>query len=247
MKILLIIPAYNEEKNILNVCKKIEEYIKTNENNVFDYIVVNDGSSDNTYKVCIENKLKCLNLISNLGIGGAVQAGYLYAYQNDYDIAIQFDGDDQHDINYIMNICEPILKEECDICIGSRYLDDGSSEFKSTFMRRLGKDIISFMIKIFCNIKVTDPTSGFRAVNKNVIKLFSVDYPSDYPEPESIVSLIKRGFKISEVPVSMNERKSGKSSINFIKSIHYMIKVSIAIVIESLKNKKNKEDVSKCQ
>lgn len=239
MKVLLIIPAYNEEKNILGVCKNIEKYNNDCENKLkINYIVINDGSKDNTLKICKDNNLNYIDLISNLGIGGAVQAGYKYAYQNDYDIAIQFDGDGQHDIAYVPIICKSIIDGKYDMCIGSRYLDSSSSEFKSTFMRRLGKNIISFIIKLFCNVKITDPTSGFRAANKNVIKVFSNDYPSDYPEPESIVNLIKSGFKITEVPVSMNERKGGKSSINLFKSIYYMIKVSIAIIIESLKSRK---------
>lgn len=235
MRILLIIPAYNEEKNILAVCKGIEEYNNTNDELDIDYVVINDGSKDNTIKICKENDLNYIDLISNLGIGGAVQTGYKYASQNNYDIAVQFDGDGQHDISYVEKICTPIINGECDMCSGSRYLDSSSSEFKSTFMRRVGKNIISFMIKMFCNIKVTDPTSGFRAVNKSIIKLFSNDYPFDYPEPESIVILVKRGYKIKEESVSMNERISGKSSINFLKSAYYMIKVSIAIIIESSK------------
>jgi glycosyltransferase involved in cell wall biosynthesis len=239
MKILLIIPAYNEEKNILGVCKNIEKYNNDKEKKLkIDYVVINDGSVDNTSKICKDNNLNHIDLISNLGIGGAVQAGYKYANQNGYDIAIQFDGDGQHDVSYVESICKPIINEKFDMCIGSRYLDSSSSEFKSTFMRRFGKNIISFIIKTFCNVRVTDPTSGFRAVNKNVIKIFSNDYPSDYPEPESIVNLIKSGLNITEVAVSMNERKGGKSSINLFKSIYYMIKVSIAIVIESLKSRK---------
>ena len=144
MKILLIIPAYNEEENILRVCNLIKEY---NQNNEFklDYIVINDGSKDKTLEILNENNLNHINLVHNLGIGGAVQTGYKYAYENGYDIAIQFDGDGQHDVNYVYKICEPIIKNEADMCIGTRYLDKSSSEFQSTFMRRLGKNIISFM------------------------------------------------------------------------------------------------------
>jgi len=228
MKVLIIIPAYNEEENILGVCNNIKKY---DEN--LDYIVINDGSTDDTLKVCKDNKLNCINLISNLGIGGAVQTGYKYAYEKDYDIAIQFDGDGQHDINYIHTICEKIKKNEVDFCIGSRFIDNTSS-FKSTFSRRVGIKIISSMLKMFCNIKITDPTSGFRAGNKKVIELFSKCYPTDYPEPESIVFLVNNSIRISEAPVSMNERQSGKSSIYAWKSVYYMIRVSLAIIIDSL-------------
>lgn len=238
MKILLIIPAYNEESNILNVYNDINKYNSSKKNIKVDYVVINDCSSDNTLKMLKENKINHINLISNLGIGGAVQTGYKYALINNYDIAIQFDGDGQHDVNYIEELCKPILDKKSNISVGSRYLDEKTSKFKSSFMRRLGKNIISIIIKIFNGIKITDPTSGFRAVDKNVIRLFSEDYPTDYPEPESIVNVVKSGYKIVEVPVSMNEREEGKSSITPLKSTHYMIKVCVSIIIDSLRFKK---------
>ena len=233
MKILLIIPAYNEEENILRVIKKINDYNSKNDFKL-DYIVINDGSKDNTLKILKENNINHINLINNLGIGGAVQTGYKYALENNYDIAVQFDGDGQHDINYVKKICEPIINGEANMCIGSRYLDKKSSSFQSTFMRRLGKNIISFLIKILCKKRITDPTSGFRAADKDIIKLFSYDYPVDYPEPESTVNILKKNFKVVEKTVSMNERIGGKSSIRALKSIDYMVKVSLIILIESL-------------
>lgn len=233
MKILLIIPAYNEQENILNTCRGIEEYNKLN-NESIDYIVINDGSTDNTLKVLEENQLNHINLIKNLGIGGAVQTGYKYAYDNNYDIAIQFDGDGQHDVNYVSKICTPIENGQADMVIGTRYLDKKSSKFQSTFMRRLGSNIISLFIKICCWKRITDPTSGFRAVNKKVIKKFSKEYPTEYPEPESTVQLLVNKYKVEEIPVSMNERKGGVSSIRLGKTIDYMIKVLFAIVIDSI-------------
>ena len=134
MKVLLIIPAYNEEGNILNTVNSIREF-----SNELDYVVINDGSTDNTLKILQENNINHVKLIHNLGIGEAVQTGYKYAYQNNYDIAIQFDGDGQHDVTYVSTICEPIIQNQADMCIGSRYLDDTTSSFKSTFMRRLRK------------------------------------------------------------------------------------------------------------
>ena len=232
-KVLLIIPAYNEEENILKVCKKIKEYDKN-----LDYVVINDGSKDNTLKILQENDLNHVNLVHNLGIGGAVQTGYKYAYENGYDIAVQFDGDGQHDVKYIETICKPIIENQANMCIGTRYLDKSSSKFQSTFMRRLGKNIISFMINICCHKKITDPTSGFRAVDKSIIKMFAKEYPTEYPEPESTVDVLKMKYKVLEKPVSMNERQGGKSSINPLKSIDYMIKVSIAILIDSISFRK---------
>lgn len=235
MKVLLIIPAYNEEENILNTCNKIKEF-----SDELDFIVINDGSKDNTQKILEENNLNHINLIKNLGIGGAVQTGYKYAYENGYDIAIQFDGDGQHDVNYVPNICKPIIEGKADMVIGTRYLDKSESKFQSTFMRRFGSKIICTLIKLTTKTKVTDPTSGFRAVNKDIIKVFANEYPSDYPEPESIVNITNLGYKIMEVPVSMNEREGGKSSINVWKSAHYMIKVSLAIIIDSLNKRRVK-------
>ena len=221
MKVLLIIPAYNEEENILRVCKEIEEY-----SSEIDYVVINDGSRDKTKRILEENHLNHVNLVHNLGIGGAVQTGYRYAYLHHYDIAIQFDGDGQHDINYVKDICEPIIEGKANLVIGTRYLDKSKSSFQSTFMRRLGSRFISFMIKCLCKQKITDPTSGFRAADKSIIEEFSRDYPTDYPEPESTVCMLKKGYKVTEVPVNMKERVAGKSFVSPWTSIDYMIKVS---------------------
>lgn len=228
-KILLIIPSYNEEENILKVYKEIEKH-----KDELDYVFINDGSTDNSVKIFKDNKLNYVDLVHNLGIGGAVQTGYKYALENGYDIAIQFDGDGQHDINYVKTICKPIIDGEADFVIGSRYLDDTTSGFKSTFMRRLGKNIISVMIKWFWKQKITDPTSGFRAGNKKIIKNFAKEYPSDYPEPESTVTLLKLGYKVVEKPVNMKEREAGESFANAWTSCLYMLKVSLAIIVDSI-------------
>ena len=233
MKIIIIIPAYNEEENILRVCKELEE------KNI-EYVVINDGSKDNTARILDENNLNHIDLVQNLGIGGAVQTGYKYALENNYDIALQFDGDGQHDANYVEKVCKEIENNKCNICIGSRYLDDTTSGFKSTFMRRLGKNIISILIKMFWGVKITDPTSGFRAVDRKVIEIFAEDYPTDYPEPESIVTILKHNLKVLEIPVNMKERTGGKSFVNPWTSIKYMVKVSLAIIIDSVRLKSNK-------
>lgn len=237
-KILIIIPAYNEEANILKTYYSIIEHNKKNGTN-YDVIVINDGSIDNTEKICLDNDISMISLIHNLGIGGAVQTGYKYAYMNNYDIALQYDGDGQHDVNYIDNITKPIIDGKCDFVIGSRFVDKNSSEFQSSRMRRIGISIISFFIKIITKKKLYDVTSGFRAGNKKVIKYFANNYPIDYPEPITNAELLKMGYKIKEVPVSMNEREGGKSSIGSWKSAYYMINVILSLFCLGLRRYNN--------
>lgn len=232
--VLIIIPAYNEEKSILNVVSNIKK-VKTN-NYLIDYIIINDGSSDNTKKVCLDNKLNFIDLPSNLGIGGAVQTGYKYAYYKNYDIAIQIDGDNQHNPSYITNLCDEI-NNGYDLVIGSRFVET-LSEFKSSFLRRVGINFLSNLIKICTGVKIYDVTSGFRACNKDIIEYFANNYPIDYPEPDSLVQVLKLSKRVKEIPVEMNERKTGKSSIRGLKSIYYMIKVSFAIIISNITAKK---------
>lgn len=232
MKVLMIIPAYNEEENILKTVNQVRNCKLINDEVILDYIVINDGSTDGTKEVCERENINCLSLIQNLGIGGAVQTGYIYAYRNNYDIAVQFDGDGQHDIESLERLLEPIILEEVDFVVGSRFVD-GSSQFKSTRMRRIGIVWLSKMIKIFGGIIVKDPTSGFRAANKKCIKIFAQDYPVDYPEPESVVMLAKKNIKICETQVNMFEREGGASSINMWKSVYYMFKVTLAIICSS--------------
>ena len=237
MKVLLIIPAYNEEENILNTCKSIQEYNKKAKQKL-DYIVINDGSKDNTSYILKENKLNHIDLVHNLGIGGAVQTGYKYAYENNYDIAVQFDGDGQHDINYVQNIIEPIINKESDFVIGSRFIKKDKNNFNSTFTRRIGIKLISFFIKLVTKKKVYDTTSGFRAVNKNIIRDFSKSYPTEYPEPVSTTELLKKKYRMKEVSVKMNERIGGVSSIRAWKNIYYMINVVLSIIIVGMRRYK---------
>lgn len=236
MKVLIIIPAYNEELNILKTIEKIKN-LKSNDQ--IDYIVINDGSTDKTLEVCLKESLNVINLISNLGIGGAVQTGYKYAYYNNYDIAIQFDGDGQHDEKYIKKLIDEI-KNGNDFVIGSRFIGN-LSKFKSTTIRKIGIKIISYLIKVFGKIKISDPTSGFRAGNKKVIELFSEYYPTEYPEPETVIYLKNKGLKIKEIPVEMHEREFGKSSIKPIHSTYYMFSVSVAIIANSIFGKRKEK------
>ena len=236
-KVILIIPAYNEEENILNTYNTIKKINKKNKEN-YDVIVINDGSRDNTEKILIENKIPHIKLIHNLGIGGAVQTGYKYAAENEYDIAVQFDGDGQHDVNYVKSIIEPIQKGKADFSIGSRYIDKTTSEFKSTKARQLGIKIISRAIKLVTGKKVFDTTSGFRACNKKIIKYFANDYPLEYPEPITTTELLKKGYNLKEVAVSMNERQGGVSSIKAWKNIYYMVNVCLSIIMVGIRRYK---------
>jgi glycosyltransferase involved in cell wall biosynthesis len=229
LKVLVIIPAYNEEKNISNVIRNINTAdIKV------DVVVVNDGSADRTAEVAKSEGVKVLSLPYNLGIGGAMQTGYLYAKENDYDIAIQLDGDGQHDPVYIKSLVEPVAKGLCDMAIGSRYVQ--KSNYKSSVTRRMGMIFFSGLVFLLTGKKITDTTSGFRAVNKDIIRYFAQNYPSDYPEVDVLIRLYKKKFKVMEVPVEMKERQGGTSSITPVKSVYYMIKVSMVLLINSLRS-----------
>ena len=227
MKVLLIVPSYNEEENVLDNYKRIINYNKKNNTN-YDVIIINDGSCDKTEDICINNDIPHISLVNNLGIGGAVQTGYKYAFYNNYDIAVQFDGDGQHDANYIDKIVEPIKKGEANLVIGSRFIGE-ESEFKSTATRRLGINILSGLYKIITGKQIKDMTSGFRAADKSIIEIFSNNYPHEYPEP--VTNLAVSNKKIVEVPVKMKERKHGKSSITPFKSMYYMINVILYFFI----------------
>ena len=228
MKVLIIIPAYNEQDCIQGVVDDLRENYPQ-----YDYVVVNDGSKDNTLRILEENHYSYLNLPGNLGIGGAMQSGYLYGYENGYDITVQLDGDGQHDPAYIATIIQPILDGEADMVIGSRYLT--GEGFQSTGLRRLGIKIISTTIKLLCGKKVYDVTSGFRACNRKMTQFFSENYAEDYPEPEAIIATVKQGGTIKEVPVLMRERQGGVSSISGWKAINYMVKVELALLINALR------------
>lgn len=234
-RILVIIPAYNEEESILNTVKALTQCRFSSDYSV-DYVVINDGSTDNTLNILKSNKLKFLNLPMNLGIGGAMQTGYIYAYENDYDYAVQLDGDGQHNPEYIEKLIAPLAKNGgADMAIGSRFIE--KQGFQSTGMRQFGIKIVSSTIGLLTGTHIKDVTSGFRACNKSVIKLFSEYYAEDYPEPEAIVSVLKNGFGVAEVPVIMNERQGGVSSISGIKSAYYMLKVEIALLVQAIRKK----------
>lgn len=235
-RILIIIPAYNEEGNILKVYKSIINYNKKYKTN-YNVIVINDCSLDKTSEICHKNNIPIIDLVHNLGIGGAVQTGYKYAFMNNYDIAVQFDGDGQHNIEYVKKIVGPIINNKADMVIGSRFIENVNT-FQSTFMRRFGIKIISSFIKLFTKKRIYDTTSGFRACGKEVIEKFKNNYPIEYPEPISTVELLKDGYNIDEVSVKMNERKNGYSSIHTWKKAYYMINVILSIIMVGLRRDK---------
>ena len=239
MKVLIIIPAYNEQNSLLETVKGLEETIKKNEDNTkIDYVIINDCSKDKTLDICKENNLNVISLPVNLGIGGAVQTGYKYAFENNYDIAIQMDADGQHKPEYIYDLIKAIA-EGNDMVIASRFIEKNG--FQSTFLRRLGINLYSKLIKLFSGVTIKDTTSGYRAVNKNLIDIYANDYAQDYPEPEALATAILFHQRIKEVPVIMNERIGGQSSIHSFKSIYYMLKVSLAIIFKRFSHRKEKQ------
>lgn len=234
IKILIIIPAYNEEESILSTYQTILNY---NGEIKYDTVVINDGSLDRTSDICEENDINHVNLVVNLGIGGAVQTGYKYARDNDYDIAVQFDGDGQHDVNYIIDIIKPIINGEADMVVGSRFVSGSKSQFKSSFTRRMGIRMISKLIYLVTGETIKDVTSGFRACGRELINEYAEVYPIEYPEPISITKALLDKKTVKEVPVVMHERAGGKSSITSWKNIYYMINIFLSIFIIKLQRR----------
>lgn len=228
MKKLIIIPAFNEEANIEKTVTAIQESARG-----FDYVIINDCSTDRTREICESRGYNIVNLPINLGIGGAVQTGYKYAFEYGYDVAVQVDGDGQHDPGFLSVMAEYMEQNKVDMVIGSRFIE--KKGFQSSAARRMGIKFFSWLIKILTGKVITDPTSGLRMVGKNVISIFSKDYPKDYPEPESVVAVLRKKMTVKEIPVVMREREGGVSSISPKKSIYYMIKVTLAILIERIR------------
>lgn len=224
MKKLIIIPAFNESESIYNTVREIKQNAPD-----FDYVVINDCSTDATRQICMEHNLNYIDLPINQGIGGAVQTGYLYAYENGYDLAVQVDGDGQHNPVFLGEMAKVLEREQADMVVGSRFIK--KEGFQSSVTRRIGIKYFTCLIKIMTGKRITDPTSGLRMIGKDVIQLFAKDYPRDYPEPESIVDILCKKKKVIEVPVLMRERQGGVSSIRMGKTVYYMVKVSLAIVL----------------
>ena len=228
MKKICIIPAFNESESILKTVQNIRESAPD-----FDVIVINDSSKDNTLDICREHNIPVLDLPINLGIGGAVQTGYLYALKNDYDIAVQMDGDGQHDARFLSMMEKTLEDKHADMVIGSRCIN--KEGFQTSGIRRVGIGIFRFLTRYLFGKEITDATSGMRMSNRRTIELFVKDYPRDYPEPETVCRLLRKHYKVLEVPVMMRERENGVSSISMKKSVYYMVKVTLAILIERIR------------
>lgn len=227
MKCLIIIPAYNEAGNIEKVIDNIVQNYPQ-----YDYVIINDGSTDKTEEVCANAGYQVLNLPINMGIGGAVQTGYRYAKKNNYDAAVQIDGDGQHDVAFLEDMLKLLETGEADVVIGSRFVQ--KEGFQSSQIRRVGIRFLSILARILTGVQVRDITSGYRVVNRRFIEIYANDYPADYPEPEAMIIAAVHGGIIKEYPVVMRERENGTSSITFKKSVYYMIKVTLAMLVRRL-------------
>lgn len=227
-RVLIIIPAYNEESSIAGVVSAIRRD-KPNA----DILIVNDGSKDNTEAVAEGLGVFVANLPYNMGIGAAMQTGYLYAERQAYDIAVQVDGDGQHPADQIARVVAPVREGKADVAIGSRFL--GAGDYVPSMARSIGIKTFSFLLSLVTGQRVTDPTSGFRAASREVIKFYASNYPEDYPEVEAVVLLRKAGFNVMEVPVRMEARVWGKSSITYVHALYYMVKVSLAVLVDLFK------------
>jgi glycosyltransferase involved in cell wall biosynthesis len=221
---LAIVPALNEEANVGGVIDELRAFDPG-----LEVVVVDDASADGTAAVAEARGAHVVRLPFNLGIGGAVQTGYRYAYEHGFDVAVQVDGDGQHDPAQLPLILGPLLDGEADVVVGSRFAGEGA--YRSTAVRRIGIRIFARVVSAVVGQRVTDTTSGFRAVNRRGIALFAADYPHDYPEVEATVMCVKHQLRLKEVPVTMRARGGGRSSITAARSLYYMAKVLLAIFV----------------
>ena len=224
MKALAIVPAYNEERLVASVVEAIRS-----EAPGFDVVVIDDGSTDATAASARGAGAHVLVHPFNLGIGGAMQSGYRYAFDHGYDLAVQVDGDGQHDPAEIDSLLEAMRADGVDMAWGSRFL--ARTGFRTSFPRRVGIRLFSIVLSAICRQRITDPTSGFRLCNRRAIELFARDYPHDYPEVEGILMMHAHRLRAGEVPVRMHERRDGRSSITSGESVYYMVKVLLAIFV----------------
>jgi len=233
-KIIVVIPAYNEEANLPSVLKRAAEALPG-----ADLLVINDGSRDRTSRVARSHGARVVDLPFNLGIGAAVETGYKYAYHHGYDLVVRVDGDGQHTPEEIPALLEPIRAGELDFAVGSRFLGKGDAIGSTTLPRRMGIRIFSRFVTSLVGKPFTDPTSGFRAFNRRTLHAFMAEYPVEFPEVETIFYLHRKGLRIGEVSVSMSPRPSGKSSINFWSAVYYMYKVTFALLILTIRSYRN--------
>ena len=230
MRRIAIVPALNEETAIAQVINEIRAYDAE-----LEIVVIDDGSPDRTAQVARAAGAHVLRLPFNLGIGGAVQTGFRYAYENGFELAVRVDGDGQHDPAQLSAVVDPVVRGDADIVVGSRYLGRGGEGYRSTAPRRIGIRILAGVVSLLTRQRITDPTSGFQALNRKAITLFAVDYPHDYPEVEALVLLQRHRLRLSEVPIAMRQRAGGRSSIRTLHTAYYMVKVLLALFVGSFR------------
>ena len=232
-RVLVIIPAFNEEQSIGTVIRQVREY------GFEDIVVIDDGSLDNTTSVARSCGVTVLTLPFNTGIGGAVSLGLSWACGQGYEVVLRVDADGQHDASCARAVLEPVLCGGVQLCIGSRFMGSLDQGYRSSFVRRIGIGFFSRLITLLTGRRVTDPTSGFNAFGPQAVALFAGYYPADYPEPEAIVIAARAGLTVQEVPVKMRPRSAGNSSIRYLRTLYYMINVTLAIMLNYLRPAKN--------
>ncbi|MCD6417205.1 glycosyltransferase family 2 protein [bacterium] len=228
LRVIAVIPAYNEESTIEKVVGEVKASVSG-----IDVVVVDDGSSDDTYHCALKSGAKVVRHPFNMGIGATVQTGFKFAAKRNYDVAIQVDGDGQHNPSYIPEMLKILKNSDADVVGGSRFLE--KKGFQSSLLRRMGIKFFELIFKILVGIDVTDCTSGFRAFGKDALYFVAKNYPEDYPEPEAVILLKKAGFKFVEIPVVMRERQGGSTSIKGFKPFHYMVKVTLALLMNIIR------------
>ena len=226
MRAIALVPALNEEGTIASVVAELRAYDAE-----LEILVIDDGSHDRTAEIARAAGARVLRLPFNLGIGGAVQTGFRYAFENDFDLAVRVDGDGQHDASQLAAVVDPVLRGDTDIAVGSRYLGTRADGYRSSTTRRLGIRILARVVSLLTREPITDPTSGFQALNRKAIALFAADYPHDYPEVEAIVLVRRHRLRLLEVPIAMRPRVVGRSSIRTLASVYYMVKVLLALFV----------------
>ena len=231
-KILVILPCFNEADSIGNLIDELNAFKKETAFQ-FDIVVINDCSTDTTSQVAKKANVPVIDLPINLGIGGAMQTGFKYAKQNNYDLAVQMDGDGQHPPSELQKLIDAYHLTKSNVIIGSRFLDNEG--FQSSFLRRVGINYFHWLYRLFTGNSVYDITSGFRMLDRAAITLVSSDYPDEYPEPETLILFSKAKFSIMEVPVIMRKRQGGKSSISNFSQLYYMLKVTLAMIFSKIR------------
>jgi glycosyltransferase involved in cell wall biosynthesis len=227
LKCLIIVPAFNESKSVGRLVARLQRVLPE-----YDVLVIDDGSTDDTVRR-LPAGTRVVSLPFNLGIGGAMQTGYRYAALHGYDVAVQVDGDGQHRPSGVRNLVEMLLTTDADLVVGSRFLNP--QKFATSILRMSGIRILSAWIRFLCGLKITDCTSGFRAVNQRVIRAYAHWYPEDYPEPEVVLLLHRSKFKVIEIPARMRRRMYGKSSIGLAVGIFYVLKVGVCLLLDMVR------------